>query len=62
MKHILVEMMAQLTPLTEEEKRDIAQSIPIKTFKKGTYLLKEGQIAQCSYFVIEGPRHLITNR
>lgn len=54
MKHVLVEMMSQITHLTNEEKSDIEKSIPIKEFKKGTYLLKEGQIAKHSYFVIKG--------
>ena len=54
MGHILVEMMEQLTPLTEEEKRDIEQSFAIKTYKKGTYLIREGQLVQNAYYVIEG--------
>jgi len=54
MDHILVELMSQLTPLTEEEKLAIKTSFPIKTFDKGTYLLKEGQIAKDAYQVIEG--------
>lgn len=54
MKHILVEMMSRLTSLTEEEELAIENSIPIKTFTKGTYLLKQGQVAIESYFIIEG--------
>ena len=54
MGHILVEMMEQLTPLTEEEKRDIEQSFAIKTCQKGTYLIREGQLVQNAYYVIEG--------
>jgi len=53
-KHILVEVMSKLTHLTEEEELDIESSFPIKTFNKGTYLLKEGQVAKEAYFVIEG--------
>lgn len=53
-KHILVEVMSQLTPLTEEEEFAIENSFPIKTFNKGTYLLTEGQVAKEAYFVIEG--------
>jgi len=54
MEHILVEVMSKMTHLNEDEKLAIRNSFPIKTFKKGTYLLKEGQIAQEVYFVIEG--------
>ncbi len=53
-KHILVEMLSQITPLTEEEQLDIQNSFPIQTCDKGTYLLKEGQIARDAYFVITG--------
>ena len=41
--HILVALMSQLTPLSEEEKRTIEESIPIKTFPKDSYLLREGR-------------------
>lgn len=54
MNHILIEMMSQMTSLTEEEKMDIEQSFPIKTYGKGTNLLKEGQVAKNAYFVIKG--------
>jgi CRP-like cAMP-binding protein len=54
MNHILVEMMSELTHLTEEEKSGIENSFPVKELDKGTYLLKEGQIAQNAYFVING--------
>lgn len=54
MEHILVQLMSQLTPLTAEEKTAIEDSFPVKTFSKGHHLLKEGQIAQNAYYVIEG--------
>ena len=54
MPHVLVELMSQLTHLNEEEKRAIEESFPIKTFEKGTVLLREGQVATDSYYVIEG--------
>jgi len=53
-RHILVEVMSELTPLTEEEKLDIENSFPIEKFHCGTYLLREGQIAKEAYFIIEG--------
>lgn len=54
MKNILVETMSQLTRLSEEEALAIEQSFPIKTFGKGTYLLKEGQIAKDVFLVVQG--------
>jgi len=53
-KHILVELMSQLTSLTEEEALSIENSFPIKVYKKGVYLLKEGQLAEEAYYIIEG--------
>lgn len=41
-------------PLTVEEAQIIDLLIPIKTFKKGTILLKEGQVARESYFNLKG--------
>lgn len=54
MEHILVEILSTMTPVSEAEKTDIIESFPVKTFDKGTYILKEGQVAQNAYFVIEG--------
>ena len=54
MKHILVELMSQLTTLTEAETLSIETSFQIQTFEKKTFLLKEGQVAKDSYFVIKG--------
>lgn len=54
MEHISVQMLSQLTSLSEEEKLAIVEAIPIKSFEKGTYLLKQGQVARNSFFVIEG--------
>ncbi len=49
-----MKQMSQFTKLSEEESLAIEQAFPIKTFEKGTYLLKEGQIAKNSYSVIKG--------
>ncbi len=54
MKHILVESLAQLTYLSEEETLAIEQSFPIKTMGKGTCLLYEGQIARDAFLVVQG--------
>ena len=53
-KHILVELMSQLTTLTSEEEREIEKSFPIKIIEKGSFLLKEGEVSREAFFVIEG--------
>jgi len=42
------------TFLTQEEMHIITKDIPIKTFKKGTYLLREGQMATTCYTIFKG--------
>jgi len=54
MKHVLVSLFEQMTALSQEEIQAIEASIPIKTFHKGTYLLRAGQIARASYYVVQG--------
>ncbi|MEM6804155.1 MAG: Crp/Fnr family transcriptional regulator [Bacteroidota bacterium] len=46
--------MSQLTELSEEEALDIELSFPIREYQKGSYLLREGQLAVNSYFVVKG--------
>ncbi len=41
-------------PLSEEEVMAIVETMTIKQYKKGTVLLKEGQISTEVYFVLEG--------
>ncbi len=47
-------LISQNIELTENECEIMDQLIPIKGFKKGTVLLREGQISKESFFVIEG--------
>ncbi|MGB3464100.1 MAG: Crp/Fnr family transcriptional regulator [Cyclobacteriaceae bacterium] len=54
MNHILIELMSELTPLSESEKMDIESSFPIEAYEKGTFLTREGQIVSNAYYVIEG--------
>ncbi len=54
MEHIMVQVMLEITALSELEKQDIRDSFPIKMFEKNSLLLREGQIANVGYFVIEG--------
>ena len=54
MNHILVDIMSELTNLTSEEALAIEDNFPLKTFSKGIFLLKEGQISKDAYFVVNG--------
>lgn len=54
MTHILIKLLSELTPLSEKEKFDIESSFPIESFEKGTFLLREGQVARNAYYIISG--------
>ena len=54
MNHILIELMSQLTTLSENEKLDIENSFPIKTYEKGTFLIREGELVKNAFYVIQG--------
>lgn len=54
MKDIFINYFSKFSTLTEEEKKAIAENMSVKTFKKGEYLLKEGQIAIDTYFIVKG--------
>lgn len=50
----LIAYFSKIMPLSTEEIKAIVDSMHIETFKKGTILLKEGQISVESYFVLQG--------
>mgnify|MGYP003644397605 CR=1 FL=1 len=54
MENEIVRLISRYLELTNEEASAFAECIPIKSFKKGDILLREGQICRDSYFVIEG--------
>lgn len=54
MENTLVEMMSTFIDLTEEEKQGILDAFPIKEYRKGSLLLKEGQIAKESFVIVKG--------
>ncbi len=54
MPHILVQIMSQMTSLSEEEEATIEACFPLKDFMSGTYLLREGQVAHEGYYVVKG--------
>lgn len=54
MEHEISKLISRFLDLTETESDAFNECIPIKPFKKGTVLLREGQVSRDSYFVIEG--------
>lgn len=54
MHHKLLNYFNSIMPLTAEETEAIAATMDIQFFKKGTILLREGQISTEAYFVLEG--------
>jgi len=54
MESEIADLISRFLPLSEEERVAIAECIPIKSFKKGSILLREGQISRESYFSLEG--------
>lgn len=54
MENEIVKLISRYLELTDEEASAFKECIPIKTFKKGDILLREGQVSRDSYFVIQG--------
>lgn len=54
MQNEIVKLISRYLDLSNDEATAFAECIPIKTFKKGELLLREGQTSRDSYFVIEG--------
>lgn len=54
MDYKLLKYFQRIMPLSQAEIDAIVETMTIKQFKKGTILLKEGQISTEAYFVLEG--------
>ncbi|MFN8297068.1 MAG: Crp/Fnr family transcriptional regulator [Chitinophagales bacterium] len=50
----LLNYFQKIMPLSTEEIEAIVETMTIKNYKKGTVLLKEGQVSAEAYFVLEG--------
>lgn len=50
----ILRYIAQFTTLSQGEAEEIVKTIKVKAFKKGAFLLKEGQVAKLCYFVLKG--------
>lgn len=54
MENKLFEFLEQYMPLEQEEKQAIIDLALFRNYKKGTVILREGQMARETYFVISG--------
>ncbi len=54
MEHKLLRYFQRIMPLSQEEIDAIVETMTIRHYKKGTVLLREGQISTEAYFVLEG--------
>ncbi len=54
MDNKLINYFSKIMPLSAEEISAISDSMNIQLYKKGTVLLREGQISTDTYFVLEG--------
>ncbi len=50
----LLTYFSRIMPLSDEEAHAIAATMEIRHYKKGTVLLREGEISSEAYFVLEG--------
>jgi CRP-like cAMP-binding protein len=58
-----VSYFSKVAHLSQTEENAIAQNMRIKSFRKGDYLLKEGQVSVDTYFILEGciREYILTN-
>ncbi|MEY8348176.1 Crp/Fnr family transcriptional regulator [Bacillus cereus] len=54
MKNILMKYMTRFTTLSEEAQQAILEEIQIAEYKKGTILLRQGDVQTKCYFVLKG--------
>ena len=54
MEQKLLSYFSRILPLSQEEIDGIVATLTVKTFPKGTILLKEGDVSMEAYFVLEG--------
>lgn len=54
MKSILLKYLARFTTLNEEEQQAIIEDIQVQEYKKGTMLLRQGDVPAKCYFVLKG--------
>ncbi len=52
MENKFVDYFSRISPISKEEAKAIAESIQTKKFKKGDFLIKEGQLSSKTYFIL----------
>ncbi len=50
----IIRYISQFMPLSDDVAKAVAQNMKLKTFEKGAFLLKEGQVEKLCYFVLKG--------
>ncbi len=54
MNEKLINYFSKITSLTPEEVKGLTADMLIKNFKKGRFLVKEGELSEDTYFILEG--------
>ncbi|EGL15682.1 hypothetical protein HMPREF9413_5325 [Paenibacillus sp. HGF7] len=54
MKQLLLKYLTRYTSLNEAEKQAVLDEILIKEYKKGTVLLRQGDVPTACYFLLKG--------
>jgi len=54
MDNKFVNYFSKVSPLSKAEANAIAENMCVKNYKKGDFLLKEGQLSIDTYFILEG--------
>ena len=54
MSKAFTDFLKKIVPLSSEEETDIVRAIKVRTYPKGTLLLREREVSRCYYFVISG--------
>ncbi len=53
-QQVLIDYMSQIAPLSDAEIQAIFELITVKSYERGKLLLREGQIGNVCYFVLQG--------
>lgn len=54
MNNKLINYFLKISNLTADEVRVLTESMTVQNFKKGSFLLKEGQLSNDTYFILDG--------
>ncbi|MPR37243.1 Crp/Fnr family transcriptional regulator [Salmonirosea aquatica] len=54
MEKLIFNFISKYISLTEEEEKEFIKINTFKSYKKGSFLLKEGEISNKSYFILKG--------